>query len=324
MLKNIEHIPLITIGITCFNSQDTVRRALRSAIEQNWKNLEIIIIDDASKDGSWEIIKYYSNQDNRIRAVQHKDNTGAAGSRNTIINMAKGSFVAFFDDDDESSPSRIRTQYEAICSHEREYGIQEIACYVSGKRIYSNGYELLLPAIGSQPKIPTGENVVDYLLYNKRVKGLFYGSGTPTCALMARLSTLRSVNGFDKNLRRVEDIDFAIKLALKGGHFIGCPEQLFVQYATFSQDKTPYKNLESELYLVDKYSTYLKKRNKYNYARDWFKLRFYHFNGKHFTFVMLLLLFLFCHPVSGIKHLLISFPARWVHERKMSHSQVAK
>jgi len=309
--------PCITIGLTCFNAGQTIERALRSALAQEWPNLEVVVVDDVSTDDSWEIINSIASADTRVYAVRHVVNGGAAAARNTILEKASGEFVVFFDDDDESVPERVRVQYETLRDYETKHGAKLVACYASGARRYPNGYELRAAAIGSHTEVPKGEIVADYLLFNGRNDGVFYGAGTPTCALMARLSTFKSVGGFDSCLRRVEDVDFAIRLALAGGHFIGCSETLYLQHATVGSDKTPNKNLKAELQLVDKYAEYLSRKGRYHYARNWFKVRFYHFSGQRLKFIGALSLFLLQHPIAGSKHLLRSAPARLAHERDM-------
>lgn len=313
-------MPRITVGLTCFNAEQTIERALRSALAQDWPDLEVVVVDDVSTDDSWQVINRIANTDRRVKAVRHAVNGGPATARNTILEFATGEFVAFFDDDDESVPARVRMQYEALHNYEMAHDTRLVACYASGVRRYPNGYELQASAIGSRWLAPQGGMVADYLLFNGREKGMFYGAGTPTCALMARLSTLRTVGGFDSNLRRVEDVDFAIRLALAGGHFIGCPEPLYVQYATVASDKTPQKNLEAELRLVEKYSGYLARKKRYRYARDWFKIRYYHFSGQRLVFLLALARFLIRHPVAGLQHLLRSAPGRIRHEKRMLKS----
>src|ERR1043165_5680489 len=224
--------PRITIGLTCFNAEQTIGRALMSALSQDWPDFEVVVVDDASSDASWKIVEECSVRDSRVKQIRHAVNLGPASARKTILDSATGSIVAFFDDDDEIFPERVRLQYETLREYEKASGTDLVACYASGMSRYPNGYELKMPAIGSQPEVPKGETVTDYLLFNARKEGVFYGSGTPTCALMARLSTFRAVKGFDGTLRRVEDIDFAVRLAIAGGHFIGCPRQLFLQHAT--------------------------------------------------------------------------------------------
>lgn len=265
MIKN----DLITIGILCFNAQDSILRALQSAVEQTWKNTEILIVDDASTDKSVSIVQDYIAQYPHARLIKHDKNRGAAGARQTIVTHAQGDFIAFFDDDDESLPERIQKQYELIISYEEEAGESLIACYASGKRLYPNGYEIDIKAIGSEPQIPFGKDVADRLLFYGKNSKFFFGAGTPTCSLMARKTTFEAVGGFDPTLRRVEDVDFAIRVALANGHFIGCPERLFIQYATNTADKTPEKNCEAEIRLADKYKDYLVSTGKYYYAKKW-------------------------------------------------------
>lgn len=308
---------LITIGITCFNAQDTIDRAIRSALGQDWPSVEVIVVDDGSSDSSAVLVEKLAANNPRLRFVRHTVNRGPGAARNSILAQSKGQFVAFFDDDDESLPERVRSQYGRLREYEAETGVSLLACYASGLRRYPNGYELHMAAIGSQASIPTGEMVADYLLFNARKEGVFYGSGTPTCALMASCETFQIVGGFDERMRRVEDVDFAVRLALKGGHFIGCSQHLFLQHATMSSDKTPYKNLTAELQLIEKHASYLKRRHRYRYAHDWFHIRYFHFSGQRIKFIAALIGFLLHYPLTGVRHLFRSFPARWNHERKM-------
>lgn len=312
-----ESLPLITIGLTCYNAADSILRALHSALAQDWPNLELVVVDDCSSDESAAIIERAIADIPHARLIRHQDNRGPAASRNSILAEAKGDYVAFFDDDDESLPERLRLQYETLLGYEAASGARLVACYASGRRRYPNGYELHIAAIGSQPEIPTGETVADYLLFNGRAEGIFYGGGTPTCALMARRSAYLAVGGFDSKLRRVEDVDFAIRLALAGGHFIGCPRELYLQHATVASDKTPGKNLQAELQLVEKYSDYLRRKHRHGYARAWFRIRYYHFSKQRLKFLAALAAFLLRHPIAGGRHLLRSAPGRWRHERSM-------
>ena len=282
MQKNseIDKEQLITIGIPCFNAENTIERAIRSALNQDWSNIEIIIVDDCSTDTSCQIIKKIISQDTRTRVIIHGNNKGPGVVRGRILAEAKGEYIAFFDDDDDSLPQRITTQLNRLEEYERITGVSLIACFISGVRVYPNGYTKPLNAVGSMPEIPKGSMMADYLLYYGRVSGVQYGSGTPACALMARKNTFDAVNGFDPSLRRLEDVDFAIRLALAGGHFIGCQDQLLIQHATDAPDKSPEKNLEAEQVISTKYKDYLQTKGCYDYAYKWPLLRYYHFKNQ--------------------------------------------
>ena len=176
----------VTVGITCYNASQTIERAIRSAQRQAWDNLEIIIVDDLSSDHSAELVERVIATDPRAKLIRHPKNRGAAEARNTLIAHATGEFLAFFDDDDESHPERVACQVEAIRSFETSNPDSLVACYAGGERQYDNGYIKPLPAIGSKGTPPQGLEVANYLLYYAKSEDREFGSGTPTCALMAR------------------------------------------------------------------------------------------------------------------------------------------
>ncbi len=308
--------PLITIGITCYNAADTIQRAIESALAQDWDYKEIIVVDDVSSDSSCDIVEKLSQNHTCIQLIRHSVNTGPAGARNTILQNAKGAYIAFFDDDDESAAPRIRLQYRRLTDYERETGVRNAACFASGRRLYPNGYEVALKAIGTEPPIPNGTGMADRILFFGGPKNWNYG-GTPTCSLMIPTDVLRALGGFDKDLRRVEDIDLAARLAMAGGHFIGCPENLFTQHTTWASDKNAEANLESELAIVEKHRAYLQSRGRYVYALQWPKIRYYHFKRNYPAMLVALAMLWLRHPLAVTRHFLTTGPARLVHELKM-------
>ncbi|ELC8389842.1 glycosyltransferase family 2 protein [Clostridium perfringens] len=91
--------PLVSIIIPVYNSEKYLKRCLDSAINQSEKNIEIIIINDGSKDNSLNIAMNYSNKDNRINII-NKKNGGISSARNCGLKYAKGKYVTFLDSDD--------------------------------------------------------------------------------------------------------------------------------------------------------------------------------------------------------------------------------
>ena len=308
---------LITIGITCFDAADTVARAVASAAAQDWPNVEIVVVDDGSTDGSRALLRALARVEPRMRLVLHDRNRGCAAARNTILAEAKGDFVAFFDDDDESDPARLRVQHARIAAHRAATGARLVACYASGERVYPNGYRLDLPAIGSRGEIPVGTDVADYLLAFRRRRGVFFGAGTPTCALMADRGTFRATGPFDEALRRQEDADFAIRLARLGGHFVGTPEPLFVQYASAGADKTADVEHQSLLRLLHKNRDHLEARGLYRYMLGWADLRHRHFRGERGRALTALLALGLRFPLRTGRHFAVSALRRFRHERRM-------
>lgn len=310
-------LPLITIGITCHNASKTIKRTIESAINQNWPNSEILIVNDYSIDNSLKIIQEFLPH-KKIKLINNPKNLGCAQSRNTLIKFANGEFIAFFDDDDFSLPDRLKLQYLKILSYESDFKTKLIACYASGRRIYPNGYTKFLNAVGSRNNSVIGKDMSDFLLFNRKRKDLFFGSGTPTCSLMARREVFLEVGNFDINLKRQEDIDFAIRLGFLGGHFIGINNNVLVQYFTESPNKSPIIELDNSLKILEKNSNYLKKNKVFNYMIIWNKFKYFHFSKKKFKAFFILFCLILQFPFRTLNHLYNSGISRLIHELRIS------
>jgi glycosyltransferase involved in cell wall biosynthesis len=308
---------LVTVGVTCFDARETISRALASARGQDWPRLEIVVVDDFSTDGSVDIVRLLIASEPRARLIRHWRNLGVGAARNTVLANSQGKFIAFFDDDDESLPSRVGEQVRILREYEAATGAGLVACYAGGERRYPNGYQVDTPAIGSRGPRIVGPAMADYLLVFKRKTGWFYGSGVPACALLARRTTFEAVGGFDSNQRRLEDVDFAIRLALRGGHFVGTAERLYVRNMTQSSDKSPEADLAAHSSLAEKHCAYLEGTGRYFYARRWPRLRYWHFKRRYDRFLLEFLSLLLRNPIEVTRHILATGPARLVHEHKM-------
>lgn len=312
-------IPLITIGITCFNAEKTIEAAVRSALVQDWPNFEIIVVDDCSSDQSLNILRKLAQEyQNKIKIIVNSINKGCAASRNILIKETQGEFLVFFDDDDISEPERLRLQYNSIITYEGINKISLVLCYTSAYRIYPNGYIMNVEAVGSKRKNPVGYVMSDFLLFNERLPEVFYGGGTPTCALMARTSVFRDFAGFDENLRRQEDVDFAIRVALQNAHFIGIQEKTLRQNVTDGNEKSAKVELESFLLLTEKNKEYLIKKGVFEYIRLWSKMRYFHFSKQDVKAFQILLSLILFYPVRTIRHFGTSAIRRFFHERRMN------
>ena len=314
---------LVTIGIPCFNARDTIARAIASAFRQDWPEIELVLVDDHSTDGSLDLIKDLIKSDNRARLICHTTNLGVAAARNTITDHAQGEFIAFFDDDDESAASRVAKQVFVLTEHEKHSAKRLVACYAGGERLYPNGYRVDAPAIGMVGPIPHGPEVADYLLVFRRRPGWFYGAGVPACALLARRSTIQNLGGFDPKQRRLEDVDFAIRLALAGGDFVGTTQRLYIRHMTDGSEKAAEAICAAHVALAEKYRTYLESMGRYHYARNWPKLRYWHMKRRYIRFAIALLALLLRNPFATARHLLATGPVRLAHERKMQKGRPA-
>lgn len=259
-----DDLPLITIGITCFNAQDTIADAVRGALTQDWPNLEIVVVDDCSTDESVAQIEAVIAGDVRVRLIRHEVNKGYPSALNSLVDAARGEFVAFFDDDDVSVPDRLRQQYERIVGYEAADHSTVVFCY-SNRGIVLPGEEEvdhIAYAIGRKDPAPRGNMVADYILLYigapAHVWGLF-GS----CTLMLRRSVFNRVGVFDPAFRRCAEWDLAIQAAFMGAHFIAVDAPLVRQHKTPTADKAGKIPQKYQLMLRRKYRGYLRRKGAY-------------------------------------------------------------
>ena len=115
---------LVSVIIPTYNRADVVKRAINSAQLQTYKNLEIIVVDDASVDNTAEVVK--SIIDHRLNYICHRTNLGGSEARNTGIKQAQGQYIAFLDSDDVWLADKLMAQLEAIAPHASQ---SNIVCY---------------------------------------------------------------------------------------------------------------------------------------------------------------------------------------------------
>ncbi|MFK4784384.1 glycosyltransferase family 2 protein [Fusobacterium sp. MFO224] len=101
---------LVSIIIPMYNSEKHIEETIQSVLNQSYKNFEILIIDDLSRDNSREIVKKYMDLDTRIKLIENETNMGVSYSRNLAISLAKGKYVAFLDSDDLWNEDKLAKQ----------------------------------------------------------------------------------------------------------------------------------------------------------------------------------------------------------------------
>lgn len=106
-------IDLVSVIIPVYNVQAYLRETLESVIGQSYHNLEILIVDDGSQDGSGEICDQYAATDSRIR-VFHQRNAGVSAARNVGLDAITGQAVMFLDSDDVYHPEIVKTMVETM------------------------------------------------------------------------------------------------------------------------------------------------------------------------------------------------------------------
>lgn len=104
--------PLVSVITPVYNAAKFLPETIKSVQNQTYKNFELLLIDDCSKDNCPSLIKEFQRNDDRIKYIRLEKNSGASVSRNTGIENAKGRFIAFVDSDDIWEPEKLKVQID--------------------------------------------------------------------------------------------------------------------------------------------------------------------------------------------------------------------
>ena len=124
----------ISIIVPIYNVEKYIKQCLLSILEQSYKNLEIILVNDGTQDSSMEIIKSYL-LDSRIKVI-NKENGGLSSARNRGLEIATGDYVAFIDSDDWIRVDKLMELYNIIQNEKLDFIIGNGEYYPSKEKIH--------------------------------------------------------------------------------------------------------------------------------------------------------------------------------------------
>ena len=139
---------LVSIIVPVYNVAPYLREALDSIVNQTYKDLEILIIDDGSTDGSSAICEEYASSEPRIRLI-HQSNKGLSGARNTGLEHATGDYVAFIDSDDSVSPLFIESLVNAMNSSSASIAVCRFSIINTSGSMTGVAASSLIPSIAA-------------------------------------------------------------------------------------------------------------------------------------------------------------------------------
>lgn len=119
-------MPKISVIIPVYNVENYLRECLDSIINQTFKDIEIICVDDCSTDNSLDILNEYAQKDNRIKVFEQKENSGQGAARNFGISIAQGEYITFVDPDDYIES----TMYEKMYNQAKTLNSEIVMCDV--------------------------------------------------------------------------------------------------------------------------------------------------------------------------------------------------
>ena len=125
---------LVSVIVPVYNVQTYLGEAIESVIYQTYKNLEIILVDDGSTDGSGKLCDFYAKRDSRIKVI-HQNNRGLSAARNSGIGICSGEYIAFLDSDDAFCKDYLKIMMESMQMHEADIVECNYAIYKNTHRM---------------------------------------------------------------------------------------------------------------------------------------------------------------------------------------------
>ena len=205
-------IKSVAIIIPCYNSSNTLTRAIDSIINQSFPVNEVIVVDDYSIDSVKieEICNLYDS----VKYIKNKKNLGLAGSRNKGVSFAISDIIAFLDADDQYHKHKIEMQLRYIN--------KKNAVSTDAKKIDITSLADINETLSLNPNTKIFKSPYQNLFFNRLV-----GS-----SLMIYKSTFDKFNGYDSDLRSCEDFDLWIRLLNEGTSVISIKAPLYLYYDT--------------------------------------------------------------------------------------------
>jgi glycosyltransferase involved in cell wall biosynthesis len=196
-------MPAVSVVIPAYNRAGTIRLAIESVLRQTFADLEVLVVDDASADGTKAAAEAIA--DPRVRVLAHETNRGASAARNTGVREARAPWVAFQDSDDEWLPLKLEKQMARLDAG------TFVAAYCG------------MIVIGRSGDSGRGRPTVAYvprpdiaLVEGDILPSLMRTSIVSTQTLVARRDDLLAVGGFDESFRALIDWELMLRLAPRG------------------------------------------------------------------------------------------------------------
>lgn len=189
--------PLITVVMPAHNRRQRIGRAVASILAQQHRNFELIVVDDASTDGTAETVE--AAGDPRVTVLRQPRNMGANAARNRGVEAARGEIICFLDSDDEFLPGKLAY----VSRFFAENG--EIDFLIDSYELV-RGEDPEADAILRRNPVLSANADVETAIYARRLH-----KSTP--ALNVRRAAILKVGKFDESLRRRQDMDLAVRLA---------------------------------------------------------------------------------------------------------------
>jgi glycosyltransferase involved in cell wall biosynthesis len=192
--------PRLTVCLPTFNKALYLPTAVESVLAQDFRDYELLIVDDASTDGTAEAVQRF--RDSRIRFLRNPQNLGLVENWNRCLNLAQGDYVMVFHDDDVMLPGLLRREVEVLDANPKV-----VLVHAAAQAIDESGAVLCVAAPHAWPQLSSGLEFVTY----------YWTQGYVVMpSAMFRKSLALKLGAFNPNLRLCGDADMWQRLAFEG------------------------------------------------------------------------------------------------------------
>lgn len=219
--------PIISVIMPVFNGEKFLKSSIKSILDQTYKNFELIIINDGSKDSSLDIIKNF--KDKRVKVINNVHNLGITKSLNKGIRISKGEFIARCDADDINFPNRFNTQLKFL-RYNRQFAI-----------VGSNA-----TLIDEDGKSITNTEISDTSKILKR--SMFIKNNVIHSSVMFRKEVLEDVGLYDEFFVAAEDYELWLRILSK--RKIHNLKNVLIQRRIHNQAVTKKYHFKYEFYAI--------------------------------------------------------------------------
>ncbi len=244
--------PLITIALSVFNVEPYLRQSLDCIVNQTYKNLEILCIDDCSTDGTYAILEGYAARDYRIRLIRQERNQGLSVSRNRAIAEAQGEYIIMLDGDDLFALDMVEKAYIKAIETDADLVMWDYCTFYKDEEF---------PRLLKIPSTLVGFDSKDKIALLRRPAF--------TCVKLIRTQILRNLKiHFPEGLTK-QDIPVWWQLATTLDKIEILPERLFgYRQSLFNTSSRKDESVCSLAYVMDITGDYLKNNNLYPVYKD--------------------------------------------------------
>ncbi len=201
--------PLVTIILTAYNQEKYIGETLKSVAEQSYANIQLIVIDNASNDGTIREIEKYNERLKPFVLIRNSTNLGLCKAFNRALSMAKGKYVIDLSGDDLLLPERVTRQVSEFEKLDTDYAVIFSNANLIDEKGAFVGYHYKTDQSGRALRVVPSGDVYKNILER-------YFICTPT--MMIRTDVLRELDGYDENLA-FEDFDIWVRSAVRYKYF---------------------------------------------------------------------------------------------------------